>query len=55
MVKRRRRSLVGIVWLGLLLLVSGCNVPGLSAPAREPLDLTIVHTGQVYGEILPCG
>lgn len=38
-----------------MLWVSGCSIPGLPARAREPLDLTILHTGQVYGEILPCG
>jgi hypothetical protein len=35
------------------LLVSACSI--LMAPPKEPLDLTIVHTGQVYGEIGPCG
>jgi hypothetical protein len=55
MVNRHRHSIVRIVWLGLVLLVSGCNVSGLSTLARKPLDLTILHTGQVYGEILPCG
>jgi hypothetical protein len=36
-----------------VLLLSACGVLGM--PAREPLDLTILHTGQVYGEIAPCG
>jgi hypothetical protein len=35
------------------LLLSACGALGM--PAREPLDLTILHTGQVYGEISPCG
>jgi hypothetical protein len=33
--------------------------PGRMSPAptpvKEPLSLTILHSGQVYGEILPCG
>ena len=35
------------------LLLSACGVLGM--PAREPLVLTILHTGQVYGKIDPCG
>jgi hypothetical protein len=35
------------------LLLSACGILGV--PAREPIDLTILHTGQVYGEISPCG
>ena len=49
-----RRSILYVIWIGLVLL-SGCGVPGLSTLGRQPLDLTILHTGQVYGEILPCG
>ena len=52
---RRQRSFLYVVWFGFVLLLGGCSVPGLSARAREPLDLTILHSGQVYGEILPCG
>jgi hypothetical protein len=54
-VNRRLYSIWNVVWVGFVLLLSGCGVPGLSAQAREPLDLTILHSGQVYGEILPCG
>ena len=39
-----------LIWLSLAL--SAC---GLAGPPKEPLDLTILHTGQVIGEILPCG
>ena len=35
------------------LLLSACGVLGMQA--QESLDLTILHTGQVYGEISPCG
>jgi hypothetical protein len=38
-----------------MLLASACGVSGTPAAAKEPLDLTILHTGQVYGEISPCG
>jgi hypothetical protein len=53
-VNRGRRWILHVVWATLVLL-SGCSVPGLSAFGRQPLDLTLLHTGQVYGEILPCG
>ena len=59
---RRQHSFLYVVWVGCMLLVSACGVRKLPAlwqaadgPPREPLDLTILHTGQVYGEILPCG
>jgi hypothetical protein len=39
----------------LALLISACAVGTTPTPTREPLDLTILHTGQVYGEIAPCG
>jgi len=38
-----------------------CGRPGgrvrspAPTPVKEPLSLTILHSGQVYGEILPCG
>jgi hypothetical protein len=38
--------------LGLALALSACSVAG---PPKEPIELVIVHTGQVAGEILPCG
>lgn len=50
-----RAHIKHVVWVGFVLLMSGCGILGLPARAREPLDLTILHTGQVYGEILPCG
>jgi len=53
-VNRRRCSFLYVFWIGVVFL-GGCGVPGLSALGRQPLDLTILHTGQVYGEILPCG
>ena len=37
------------------LLLSACDISGTPAAAEESLDLTILHTGQVYGEISPCG
>lgn len=46
-------SHVVLVWVALL--VSACGVFATPTPVKEPLDLTIVHTGKVYGEILPCG
>ena len=59
---RRRHSYLCVVWVGFVLLLSGCGVRRLptlwrtaAGPLREPLDLTILHTGQVYGETLPCG
>jgi hypothetical protein len=52
---RRRYLNLLLVWGALLVLLSGCDVPRLSALGRRPLDLTLLHTGQVYGEILPCG
>jgi hypothetical protein len=54
--KARMNTKAGLCSLVLLLsalLLSACSV--LGKPAREPLDLTILHTGKVYGEILPCG
>ena len=45
-----------VCWLalaGIALLVSACGV--LATPVKEPLDLTILHTGQVFGETKPCG
>ena len=52
---RRRRFTLAVTWLWTALLVSACGVLATPTPAREPLDLTIVHTGKVYGETLPCG
>jgi hypothetical protein len=54
-VNRHHRSILRVIWVGFVLLLSGCGVVGLPVLARRPLDLTILHTGQVYGEILPCG
>jgi hypothetical protein len=51
----RQRSILHLFCIGVALLVSGCGGRGLLAQTREPLDLTILHTGQVSGEILPCG
>ena len=36
----------------LSVALSACSLGG---PPKEPIDLTILHTGQVIGEILPCG
>jgi hypothetical protein len=41
--------------LGLALVSSACSLLEAPAPPKEPLDLTILHTGQVEGETLPCG
>jgi hypothetical protein len=35
------------------LLLGACGV--IAPPPQEPLDLTIAHTGKVYGEIYACG
>ena len=45
------------MWFGLTLIwlsvtLGACSLAG--AP-KEPIELTILHTGQVIGEILPCG
>jgi hypothetical protein len=50
---RTRTSALSLILSALL--ASACSVFGLGRAVKEPLDLTIVHTGQVYGEILPCG
>jgi hypothetical protein len=39
----------------LAFLLIACAFSTTPAPTKEPLDLTILHTGQVYGEIAPCG
>jgi hypothetical protein len=54
-VNRRLGSIFDVIWIGFVLLLSGCGALGLPAWARQPLDLTILHSGQVYGEIAPCG
>jgi hypothetical protein len=41
---------LGVVLLAVAL--AGCAAAG---PPKEPIELTILHTGQVSGEILPCG
>ena len=51
---RHLRWMLYVLW-GALVLLSGCGAPGRPAFGRQPLDLTILHTGQVYGEILSCG
>jgi hypothetical protein len=50
----RIRRAVGIGWclIGLALALSACSTAG---PPKEPVELVILHTGQVAGEILPCG
>ena len=53
--KRRLRLIARVGMMAGVLLLSACGVLGKLALARKPLDLTILHTGQVYGEILPCG
>jgi hypothetical protein len=52
---RRRRLPLAVIWLSTALLVSACGVLATPTPVREPLDLTIIHTGKVYGETTPCG
>jgi hypothetical protein len=42
-----------LVAIGLLL--GACALVSSPTPVREPLDVTILHTGQVYGQIGPCG
>ena len=60
-----KTCLCSLVLVLSALLISACGV-GLRSqatptPVKGPgvgprrLDLTIVHTGKVYGEILPCG
>jgi hypothetical protein len=43
---------IGLGLIGLVLALGACSVAG---PPKEPIDLTILHTGQVAGEISPCG
>jgi hypothetical protein len=43
---------MGLVLIGLVVALSAC---GASGPPKEPVDLTILHTSQVIGEISPCG
>ena len=52
---RRHGSIFVAIWVGFVLLLSGCSAQELLAWARQPLDLTILHSGQVYGETAPCG
>jgi hypothetical protein len=43
---------IGLSLIGLVIALSACSAAG---PPKEPIDLTILHTGQVAGEISPCG
>ena len=52
---RRRFSALSVTWIWAALLIGACNALATPTPVKEPLDLTILHTGHVYGEILPCG
>ena len=49
---RQRYVGIGLTLILLSVALGGCGL--VSAP-KEPLDLTILHTGQVIGEISPCG
>ena len=45
-------------WLALAWLVlwsAACGVRATPTPVKEPLELTLLHTGKVYGEIDLCG
>ena len=55
LVDRCRAHVCWLVLAWVAILASACGVRETPAPVKEPLDLTIVHTGKVYGEILPCG
>ncbi len=33
----------------------GTAVPAMATPGQAAFALTILHTGQVHGEVLPCG
>ena len=52
---RYRRLTFSVTWTWITLLISACSILAKPTPVREPLDLTIVHTGKVYGETMPCG
>ena len=39
----------------LAIWVGTCSAKKIFTPAKEPLTLTILHTGNVYGQVLPCG
>jgi hypothetical protein len=54
-VKRWLRLVVPVVVMAGVLVLGGCGIVGKPALARQPLELTILHTGQVYGDLLPCG
>jgi len=43
---------IGLGLIGLVIALCACSVAG---PPKEPIELTILHTGQVAGELLPCG
>lgn len=43
---------MGLGLIGLAFVLVACS--GVRAP-KEPIELTILHTGQVIGEISPCG
>ena len=51
--KAKAHSCIPLILVLSTLLFGACG--GSPKPVREPLDLTILHTGQVYGEIMPCG
>jgi hypothetical protein len=48
----KAESVIGFILIGVVVALSACSVPG---SPKEPMELTILHTGQVIGEILPCG
>ena len=48
----KRRLGIGLSLIGLVIALSACGAVG---PPKEPIELTILHTGQVIGEISPCG
>ncbi len=49
---RQRTIGIGLTLILLSVALGACSLGG---PPKEAIDLTILHTGQVIGEISPCG
>lgn len=50
--RNKKYAWIGLSLVGLVAVLAAC---GVGVPPKEPIELTILHTGQVIGEILPCG
>ena len=54
-INRRQTRNYALLLVLFVISVGACGVKKAPTPAKKPLKLTILHSGQVYGEILPCG